>query len=112
MEGYETTENDEFGLFDRPNMTGTPERRLLLAILERALLDYVGNDDREAEEAQDWIFGDFGPTPHPQFSFPWICEQLDLDMDRTLNKIKQMEKRGASRLAPWYLTKPKAVSAS
>ena len=39
-------------LMGLPNMTGTPERRLLLAVLERAILDYVGNDEREFEQAE------------------------------------------------------------
>ena len=99
-------ENDEFGLFDRPNLTGTPERRLLLAILERALLDYVGNDVREAEDAAEWLFLPY-ETPHAEFSFPWVCEQLDLNYKKTLRKIQKMPKRGSNRLAPWYLTEAK-----
>ena len=104
-------ETDEFGIFDHPNLTGTPERRLLLAILERALLDLVGNDERESLESEDWLFSDMAPShPYEPFSFPWICEQLDLNMKKTLRKIRKMPKRGSSRLAPWYLTKPKAVA--
>lgn len=104
-------ENDEFGIFDHPNLTGTPERRLLLAILERALLDFVGNDEKEALEAEEWIFSDLLPLhPFEAFSFPWICEQLDLNVKKTLRKIRRMPKRGSNRLAPWYLTKPKAVA--
>lgn len=109
---FETgSESDELGIFDRPNLTGTPERRLLLAILERALLDYVGNDDKESLEAEEWIFSDMVPfPPYLSFTFPWICEQLDLNAKRTLRKISRMPKRGHNRLAPWYLTKPKAVA--
>ena len=104
-------ENDEFGIFECPNVTGTPERRLLLAILERALLDYVGNDGREANEAEEWIFTDLAPKhPFSPFSFPWICEQLDLNIKKTLRKIRRMPKRGSNRLAPWYLSKQKAVA--
>ncbi|NMC62476.1 MAG: hypothetical protein GYA55_04840 [SAR324 cluster bacterium] len=106
-----TIENDEFGIFDHPNVTGTPERRLLLAILERALLDYVGNDEKEALEAEDWIFSETNPIhPYNPFSFFWICEQLDLNIKKTLRKIQKMPKRGTNRLAPWYLTKQKAVA--
>ena len=103
-------ELDELGIFDHPNLTGTPERRLLLAILERALLDYVGNDEKEALEASEWIFTELPHPPYGEFSFPWICEQLDLNIDEILAKIRMMPKRGDSRLAPWYLTKTKAAA--
>jgi hypothetical protein len=33
-------DRDFYNVFGAPNMTGSPERRLLLAILERAILDY------------------------------------------------------------------------
>lgn len=93
------------GLFGVPNRTGTPERRLLLAVLERAVLDYVGNDQEEFQTAHDWIFGDLDDPKPGQFSFPWICQQLDLDYSRIAAKIKCMPRRGASRVAPWYFSK-------
>ena len=107
---YTDIELDELGIFDHPNLTGTPERRLLLAILERALLDYVGNDEREALEAEDWLFSEVPEPPHAEFSLPWVCEQLDLNLKQVLAKVSEMPKRGDSRLAPWYLTKAKAAA--
>lgn len=97
-----SSNDDEFGIFDSPNLTGTPERRLILAVLERAMLDLAGNDKKEIAEAEAWLF-DSPEAPYPQFSFPWICEHLDLDHDDILKKIKMMPRRGTSRLAPWYL---------
>lgn len=88
-----------------PNRTGTPERRLLLAILERAILDYVGNDEREMTQASEWIFGSLDSNTFEHFSFPWLCEQLDLDSNKIANQIKAMPKRGTRRVAPWYFTK-------
>ena len=102
---YPAIDDEASNIFDRPNMTGTPERRLLLAILERALLDYVGNDQKEYEEATDWIFESLALETAIEFSFPWVCDQLDLDVGDIRSKIKQMPRRGASRIAPWYLTK-------
>jgi hypothetical protein len=104
-------DRDAFNLFETPNLTGTPERRLLLAILERAILDYVGNDQREADQSSTWLFGDMteeiiaGLVPGGEFSFPWLCDQLDLDFIKIAEKIRQMPKRGKSRLAPWHLNK-------
>jgi hypothetical protein len=86
-------------------MTGTPERRLLLAILERAVLDFVGNDSREIEEAEAWLFGDLDSPTNEQFSFPWVCEQLDLDMYKIASKIRSMPRRGNRKVAPWYFAK-------
>ncbi len=100
-------DDDAVTLFDTPNMTGTPERRLLLAVLERAVLDFVGNDEREMESAEQWLFGDSEAdvSTAREFSFPWICRELDLDIKRISEKINQMPKRGARRVAPWYFRK-------
>jgi len=95
-------EDDSYGLFDLPNHTGTPERRLMLAVIERAILDFVGNDERETETAAQWLFGDLDKTECTEFSFPWICRELDLDVNRIASKISQMPKRGSRRVAPWY----------
>ena len=103
-------DDDAATLFDTPNMTGTPERRLLLAIIERAVLDYVGNDERETESAEAWLFGDLDNpnSDNPlsgEFSFAWICRELDLDIQKIARKISEMPKRGARRVAPWYFLK-------
>ena len=103
------------GEFDQivgqPNMTGTPERRLLLAILERAILDFVGNDERELEQAQEWLFSPKKNAKVEQFSFEWVCEQLDLDPKRIAEKIRAMPRRGSRKVAPWYFTKQQAAAA-
>ncbi len=95
---------DSFNLLPTPNLTGSPERRLLLAVLERAILDYVGNDRREVKAAEDWIFGD-SEEFEDQFSFAWVCKQLDLEPQFVSKTIRAMPKRGRSRLAPWYTSK-------
>lgn len=98
-------ENDFYQVFGAPNMTGTPERRLLLAILERAILDYVGNDPREIQEAEEWLFGAAFTERRVQFSFGWLCEQLDLDPSKIARHIKSMPRRGSRKIAPWYFAK-------
>ncbi|WKZ57499.1 MAG: hypothetical protein QY326_02210 [Bdellovibrionota bacterium] len=95
-------------LFDAPNGTGTPERRLLLAVLERAILDFVGNDQREIEEAAEWLFSDLEDPEYGEFSFAWICRELDLDYKKISQQIREMPKRGNSRIAPWYINKDAA----
>lgn len=103
--GFPGVDREYYQVVGIPNMTGTPERRLLLAILERAILDYVGNDQREVDEAEQWLFGDLDAPKNDQFSFPWVCEQLDLDMYRIAAKIRSMPRRGNRKVAPWYFTK-------
>jgi hypothetical protein len=98
-------------IFGVPNMTGTPERRLLLAILERAILDYVGNDPREVQEAEDWLFNSPDSGPRSQFSFHWLCEQLDLDAQKISKKIRAMPRRGNRKIAPWYFAKESLATA-
>jgi hypothetical protein len=94
-----------------PNMTGTPERRLLLAILERAILDYVGNDQRELEQAEQWLFSPETLPAGDHFTFEWVCEQLDLDPQRIAAKIKAMPRRGTRKVAPWYFKNSEPVAA-
>jgi hypothetical protein len=98
-------DRDFYQVFGAPNMTGTPERRLLLAILERAILDYVGNDAREVQEAEEWLFGDSEGDGRTQFSFGWLCEQLDLDPAKISRHIRSMPRRGNRKIAPWYFAK-------
>ncbi len=101
---------DEHGIIDSPNATGSPERRLILAVLERAILDYVGNDRREIDEAEAWLFGELENDLFAPFSFPWVCQQLDLDMKEIAKTIAAMPKRGSRKVAPWYFAKPKQPS--
>ena len=95
-------------LFDVPNQTGSPERMLLLAVLERAILDLVGNDRREAKAAEDWIFEgeeEHNSDSNEPFTFVWVCSQLDLNSKEVAEIIKAMPKRGNQRIAPWYFNK-------
>lgn len=93
---------NEFYSHSAPNKTGSPERNLILAILERAILDYTGNDPEVAEDAEGWLFGDNSDPDPEQFTFPWVCNELDLDMKEVVQKIRSMPRRGNSRVPPWY----------
>lgn len=56
-----------------------PEKRLLAAVLQRAITDFVGGDGELKEGARSWIF-DNEVTDAP-LSFIFVCEALDLDRD-------------------------------
>ena len=125
-------ENTSEYLYEPANQTGSPERLLLLAILERAILDYVGNDSKEAVAAREWIFGSNEPVLRPvpvgtevieidaaqknndefendedtePFSFVWVCRELDLNPKGVAEMIRLMPKRGSHRIAPWYFSR-------
>ena len=74
-----------------------PERKLWLAVLNRARMDYAGQAylgrDREAERAADW-FGSEGIEPG---SFVWLCTVLGIQPDAVRASLPQ-EKIRASRL--------------
>jgi hypothetical protein len=103
--GFSGVDTDFYQVFGAPNQTGSPERRLLLAILERAILDYVGNDPREVEEAHNWLFEETVTPQRSFFSFGWVCEQLDLDARQIAEKIRAMPRRGTRKVAPWYFSR-------
>ena len=99
-------------LNDEPNFTGSPERMLLLAMLERAILDFVGNDRKEALAAEEWIFSDEDSPLAEPFSFAWVCKELDLSPSSVAQMIKAMPKRGSQRIAPWYFTRKSSENKS
>ena len=98
------------GIISIPNERGTPERRLLLAVLERAILDFVGNEVKEATAAAEWLFADeaIEDENSDEFSFSWICNYLDIDRSGVLSHIKALPKRGNKKIAPWYFAKEAA----
>ncbi len=59
--------------------TGSPEKRLRLAVLLNAITQLQrGRADSGAEEAARWVRGELDAM-HVSFSFRAICETLDLD---------------------------------
>jgi hypothetical protein len=56
-----------------------PELRLLAAVLQRAIHDFVGGEGDVREGARSWLM-DEEPTDAP-LSFKFICEALDLDSE-------------------------------
>jgi hypothetical protein len=64
-----------------------PERRLLAAILQRAITDYLTGDGEIHESARDWIYGsdDVGES----FGFAFICEALDFHREELRKAIRR-----------------------
>jgi hypothetical protein len=57
--------------------TFIPEKRLLAAVLQRAITDFLGGDGEIEEGARTWLL-EQEPSDSP-LSFSFICEALDLD---------------------------------
>jgi len=63
---------------DIPNAGSyVPEKRLLAAVLQRAITDFLSGDGEIREGARSWLMDD-EPTDAP-LTFKFICEALDLD---------------------------------
>jgi len=78
-----------------------PERNLLVAILERAVFDYYGNDVREREAASEWLLSDSVLENEP-FSFAWICLNLSLDRVDVLEAIRNLAPRESRTTQQWW----------
>ncbi len=61
-----------------------PEKKLLAAVLQRAITDFVSGEGDLKETAKIWILGEDLETP---LTFSFICEALDLDMQTLQHAI-------------------------
>jgi hypothetical protein len=59
--------------------TFVPEKRLLAAVLQRAITDFITGDGELKEGARLWLLEDESCSDAP-LSFRFICEALDLDL--------------------------------
>jgi hypothetical protein len=72
---------------DTPGAGGfVPEKRLLAAVLQRAITDFLGGEGELREGARIWLMDD-EPTDAP-LSFRFICEALDLDVGSLRSAIQ------------------------
>lgn len=54
-----------------------PEKRLLAAVLQRAITDFISGDQDVQEDSAQWLLED-EPTGSP-LTFEFVCEALDID---------------------------------
>lgn len=65
-----------------------PEKRLLIAIVQRALVDYIAPEKGKAYlqyDAGAWLFSTRRKEP---FSLYWVCEVLSADPDHLHRRIQ------------------------
>jgi hypothetical protein len=85
-----------------PAGTFVPEKRLLAAVLQRAVTDFLGGEGELQEGARAWLMEEEQTDAPLTFSF--ICEALDLD-PISLRKAIFVQ----AESAPSYLSQEAAV---
>ncbi|RMG42091.1 MAG: hypothetical protein D6719_07260 [Candidatus Dadabacteria bacterium] len=67
-----------------------PEKRLLAAVLQRAITDYVSGEGEMREGAREWLMSD--EVTDAPLTFSFICEALDLE-PRSLRQAIEVQAR-------------------
>ena len=75
-----------------------PELRLLAAVLQRAIHDFIGGEGEVRESARLWLMDD-EPTDAP-LTFMFICEALDLDSSGLRKAIERQAEAHLKEFAP------------
>lgn len=88
MKGWSNSEVPAF-------VTQVPEKRLLAAVLQRAITDFLGCEGDLKESAEAWLYHD-EPEDAP-LTFRFICEALDLDMGNLRNALFQQSQMGEDK---------------
>ena len=69
-----------------PISAQVPEKRLLAAVLQRAITDFLTGEGDLRDSAECWLLSD-EPTDAP-LTFQFICEALDLDSESLRGAIR------------------------
>ena len=70
MKGWSNSETPTSGIM-------LPEKRLLAAVLQRAITDFLSGDEDVQTDSAQWLLDD-EPTGSP-LTFEFVCEALDID---------------------------------
>ena len=76
---------DEFSHY-RPSGA---EKELLIATLDRAVLDYHSSRKELRSDAEEWLYE--GAEGAKAFSFEWVCENLGLNRNAVLKRIEELQ---------------------
>lgn len=69
----------------RSNGGFNPERRLLAAVLQRAITDFLTGEGELQASAKEWLYGP--DDPNEAFCFTYICEALDFHKEELRRAI-------------------------
>lgn len=64
-----------------------PERRLLAAVLQRAIQDFLTCEGELQESAEQWLYGE--EEVGDAFAFSYICEALDFHREELRKAIRR-----------------------
>lgn len=82
----------------RGNGGFNPERRLLAAVLQRAVTDYLTGDGELNDSAREWIYS--SDDTNEAFGFAYICEALDFHKEELRKAIRNQYERQGCRPMP------------
>lgn len=85
------------------------EKELIRAMFERAMLDLTGNNKKDIDSAQCWIFYQRDPRADIPFSFEWCCFHLSWEPEEVRNRFLirlQKSKKGLYNLEETRRQKP------
>lgn len=69
-----------------------PEKRLMVEVIKRAILDWSSGEETLSKPAKDWFL--YQEVEEPDlFSFQFICNMLDLDSKKLRNSIRLYVKK-------------------
>ena len=86
--------------------TRSPEKNLLIAALNRAVLDYLGNQKDVRDDAAAWLFSPAGIEE--EFSFKWVCQHLEIDADtfkKGLWSLRSENRKNNTKQKRWYISR-------
>ena len=76
-----------------------PERRLLTAVLQRAITDYLSCEGEVQESAREWLYE--SDSMQDEFGFTYICEALDFHKEELRKAInRQYQDQHCKRPVP------------
>lgn len=75
------------GSVPRSNGGFNPERRLLAAVLQRAITDFLTGEGELQLSAREWLYGQ--DDPNEAFCFSYICEALDFHKEELRKAIQR-----------------------
>lgn len=82
---------------DVPGTTAhIPEKRLLAAVLQRAITDFVSGDGELRESARTWLYEE--EVTDAPLTFRFICEALDLEYE-SLRRAILVQSENAGSIA-------------
>ena len=83
----------------------SPEKRLLLAVLEQGIRDFLDKGKGYANQAKWWLFDDIEADFQNPFTCAWICKELDIDIRSLRSRVEHFSENGVPKEMVWVFKK-------